>query len=223
MSSDREAVLASYDDLDAAFDKVLGLSFDALTEPEKLNLESRMERNLRRAPAVEHRLINSLVADGDPKTLGGASWPEVLATRLGISEGEAKKRIKQAGLLGPRQALTGEQLAPKLANTAAAQACGQIGSEHVRIIEKFFEDLPSYIDGQTRDQAEADPARIVTGLGPVQFRQAADRLAFLLNQDGDLPDDAERARRRHLTIDKQGVDGMSRFHGLLDPEGRATI
>jgi hypothetical protein len=57
MSSDREAVLAAYDDLDTVFDKVLGLSFDALTEPEKLNLESRMERNLRRAPAVEHRLI----------------------------------------------------------------------------------------------------------------------------------------------------------------------
>jgi hypothetical protein len=48
-------------------------------------------------------------------------------------------------------------------------------------------------------------------------------LALLLNQDGDRPDDAERARRRYLTIDKQGVDGMSRIHGLLDPEARATI
>jgi hypothetical protein len=48
-------------------------------------------------------------------------------------------------------------------------------------------------------------------------------LALLLNQDGELPDDAERARRRYLTIDKQGVDGMSRIHGLLDPQARATI
>jgi hypothetical protein len=52
---------------------------------------------------------------------------------------------------------------------------------------------------------------------------AADRLALLLDQDGDPPDDAERARRRYLTIDKQGVDGMSRVHGLVDPEARATI
>jgi hypothetical protein len=223
MSSDREAVLAAYDDLDAAFDKVLELSFDALTEPEKLNLESRMERNLRRAPAVEHQLISSLVAEADPKALGGTSWADVLSTKLGISKGEAKKRIKRAELLGPRQALTGEPLAPKLANTATAQARGEIGSEHVRIIEKFFDDLPGHIDCQTRELAEADLARIATGLGPAQFRQAADRLAFLLNQDGDLPDDAERARRRHLTIEKQGVDGMSRIHGLLDPEARATI
>src|SRR5262249_12088917 len=52
---------------------------------------------------------------------------------------------------------------------------------------------------------------------------AAHRLALLLNQDGELPDDAERARRRYLIIAKQGVDGMSRFHGLLDPEARATL
>ena len=48
-------------------------------------------------------------------------------------------------------------------------------------------------------------------------------MALLLNQDGDLPDDADRARRRYLTIDKQGIDGMSRIHGLLDPEARATV
>jgi Domain of unknown function (DUF222) len=64
------------------------------------------------------------------------------------------------------------------------------------IITGFFDDLPAHIDGQTRDDAEADLARIATGLGPTQFRQAADRLALLLNQDGDLPDDADRARRR---------------------------
>jgi hypothetical protein len=223
VSSDREAVLAAYDDLDAAFDKVLGLSFDALTAPEKLSLDSRMERNLRRAPAVEHQLISSLVAEGDPKSLGGTSWAEVLSTRLGISKDEARKRIKRAELLGPRQALTGEPLPPKLPNVAAAQARGQIGSEHVRIIEKFFADLPSDIDGHTRELAEADLARIATGLGPTQFRAAAERLAFLLNQDGDLPDDAERARRRSFTIGKQGSDGMSKAHGLLDPEARATI
>jgi hypothetical protein len=100
---------------------------------------------------------------------------------------------------------------------------GQIEAEHLRIITGFFEDLPSGIDGQTRAAAEADLARIATGLGPTQLRAAADRLALLLNQDGEMPDDAERARRRHLTIEKQGSDGMSRIHGLLDPEARATI
>ena len=61
--------------------------------------------------------------------------------------------------------MTGEPLAPKLANTAAAQARGEIGSEHVRIIEKFFADLPGHIDDQTRELAEADLARVASGVG----------------------------------------------------------
>jgi len=136
---------------------------------------------------------------------------------------ECRSTVKQAELLGPRQAITGEPLAPTLANTAAAQAQGQIGLEHVRIVEQFFDDLPSHIDSQTRDQAEADLARMAKGLGPTQFQAAADRLALLLNQDGEPPHDAEHARRRYLTMEKQGIDGMSRFHGLLDPECRATV
>ena len=223
MSSDREVVLAAYDDLDAVFDRVLGLSFDALSHSEKLNLQNRMERNLRRAPTVQHRLINALAAEADPKALGGTSLADVLSTRLRISKQDATRRIKQAELLGPRHALTGESLPPQLPNVAAVQARGQIGPEHLRIIEKFFDDLPAHIDCPTRDAAEAHLAEMAGGLGPTQFRAAADRLALVLNQDGDLPDDAERARRRYLTIEKQGIDGMSRIHGLLDPEARATI
>jgi hypothetical protein len=221
--SDREEILATYAEWESANAKVAKLSLDVLTHTELLELQHRREVVARSVPAVDHQIINRLAGEADPKALGGTNLADVLSTRLRISKGEAKRRIKQAELLGPRQAMTGEPLAPKLANTAAAQARGEIGWEHVRIIEKFFADLPSHIDYQTRELADADLARIATGLGPTQFRQAADRLAFLLNQDGDLPDDAEQARRRHLTIDKQGIDGMSRIHGLLDPEARATI
>jgi len=200
-----------------------GLCFAGLTAAEVLAIQKRLEHGYRAQPAVDHQLIHQLTAQATPAELGANSWPKVLSEALRISTDEAKRRIKQAELLGPRTAMTGEPLPPKLPNVAAAQARGQIGSEHVRTIEKFFNELPSRIDAQTRDQAEADLARIATGLGPTQFRAAADRLALLLNQDGDLPDEADRARRRYLTIDKQDAGGMSRFHGLLDPEARATL
>jgi hypothetical protein len=93
----------------------------------------------------------------------------------------------------------------------------------VRVIAKFFDQLPHRVDAATRDQAEADLASIATGLGPTALRAAAERLAQLLNQDGEPPDEAERARRRYVTIDRPGVDGLSRVHGLLDPEARATL
>ena len=220
MNAETLAVVARWEQAQA---DMAGLCFAGLTAAEVLAIQKRLEHGYRAQPAVDHQLIHQLTAQATPAELGANSWPKVLSEALRISTDEAKRRIKQAELLGPRTAMTGEPLPPTLPNVAAAQARGQIGSEHVRTIEKFFNELPSRIDAQTRDQAEADLARIATGLGPTQFRAAADRLALLLNQDGDLPDEADRARRRYLTIDKQDAGGMSRFHGLLDPEARATL
>jgi hypothetical protein len=221
--SDREEVLATVARWEQAQAELAKLSFTAFTAPEVLAIQKRLEKGYRSQPAVDHKLIHQLTSQGTPAELGANSWPKVLSEALHVSKGEAKRRIKQAELLGPRTAVTGETLPPNLPNVAAAQERGEIGPEHLRIIEKFFDHLPSRIDYQTREAAEADLARIATGLGPAQFRAAADRLALLLNQDGDLPDDAERARRRYLTLEKQDIDGMSRIHGLLDPEARATI
>jgi len=215
--------MAVYDEWEAANARVAALSLDVLTDCELLVLQYRREVVARSLPAVDHQIINRLAAEADPKALGGKNLADVLSTRLRISKSEAARRIKQAELLGSRQATTGEPLPPKLPTAAAAQKQGEIGFEHLRIIEKFFDDLPDRIDYETREAAEAHLAEMACELGPTQFRAAADRLALLLNQDGDLPDDADRARRRYLTIEKQDVDGTSRVHGRLDPEGRATL
>jgi hypothetical protein len=55
-------------------------------------------------------------------------------------------------------------------------------------------------------------AGVVTKLGQ--------RIADYLNPDG-LFNDNDRARRRGLHLAPQQPDGMSRLHGLLDPEARA--
>jgi hypothetical protein len=221
--TDREEVFAAVTRWEKAQAEIADLSFTALSAPEVLAVQRRLEKGYRSQPAVDHKLINQLTSQSTPTELGANSWPKVLSEGLHISKGEAKRRIKQAELLGPRTALTGETLPPKLPNVAAAQARGEIGAEHLKTIAGFFDDLPGHIDCHTRELAEADLARIATGLGPTQFRVAADRLALLLNQDGGLPDDADRARRRYFTIEKQGGDGMSRVHGMLDPEARATV
>ena len=221
--ADRDDVLAVLDRWEQAQADLAAVSFSAFTAPEVLAIHQRLEVGSRSRPAVEHRLIHELTSRSTPAELGAKSWPKVLAEALRISTPDAKQRVRHAELLGPRQALSGEVLPPVLPNLAAAQARGHVGAEHVRIIEKFFDELPNRIDSATRAQAEADLATIATGLGPTQLRAAADRLALLLNQDGELPDDAERARRRYFTIDKQGPDGLSRVHGLLDPQARATL
>ena len=142
--------MAVYVEWEAVNAKVAVLSLDALTDRELIELQHRREVVARSLPAVDHQIINRLAAEADPKALGGTNLADVLSTRLRISKGEATRRIKQAELLGPRQAMTGEPLPPELPNVAAAQERGEIGPEHLRIIGKFFDDLPSHTDYQTR-------------------------------------------------------------------------
>jgi hypothetical protein len=220
--SDREAITAALDRFEAAQAEVAALSFDALSAPEVLNVKDRLETVYRRQTAVDHRLSHQLTSQASPVDLGGKSWTDVLCNRLRIGRGEARRRLDEAEDLGPRTAFTGEPLQPGLPNVAAAQAAGKIGAEHVRIIRRFFTDLPNAVDFETRQACEADLARIAGEHTPDALRKAADRLMALVNPDGDFSD-VDRARRRGLTIGRQGHDGMSPITGALDPEARATF
>ncbi len=136
--------------------------------------------------------------------------------------GAARRRIGDAEQLAPRQALTGQVLAPQLPNVAAALGRGDIGDEHVRIIRTFFDRLPVVVDAPTRQAAEAQLAAMAAGFGPEALRVGAERMMALLNPDDEFCD-ADRARRRGVTIGRQGFDGMSAISGLLDPETRAYL
>ena len=92
----------------------------------------------------------------------------------------------------------------------------------MRIIRTFFRDLPNAVDYETRESCEETLAQLAADHTPDVLRRAADRLAALVNPDGDFSD-VDRARRRHLNIGRQQVDGMSPITGLLDPEARATL
>jgi hypothetical protein len=166
--SDREAITATLDRFEAAQAEVAALSFDALTGPEVLSVKDRLETVNRRQAAVDHRLAHQLTSQASPVDLGAKSWTDVLSNRLRIGRGEARRRLDEADDPGPRTAMTGAPLQPILPNAAAAQAAGTIGAEHVRIIRRFFADLPNAVDFETRQACETDLARIA---GHVQSRR----------------------------------------------------
>jgi hypothetical protein len=220
-SSGRVEIVEAFDALEADVDRALELSFDALTTPERLVMLARCEVFRRRLPALEHPLINQIGGQADATELGGR-LPSALADRLRITRAEASRRIGEAVELGDRKAITGEPLPPLLTATAEAQRDGRIGSAHVAVIRGFVHRLPDFVDLETRVKAEAQLARLGGQHRPDELSRLADKLTDCLNPDGNFTDD-DRARRRGVTIGKQGIDGMSPITGYLTPEARATL
>jgi hypothetical protein len=220
-ASSREEIVEVFDALDHDAQRLCALSFDVLTTPERLRALERLERVARRLRAPQHGLINQLDTQASPVELGG-SLHSALADRLRISKAEAARRIAEAADLGERRALTGEPLAPQLSATAAGQREGSIGEGHVKVIRSFFAHLPDAVDPGTWEAAEADLADKARGYRPDELAKYAKRIMDWLHPDGEYSD-AERARRRGITLGAQEFDGMSRIGGLITPELRAAI
>src|SRR6202008_3679249 len=187
-SSSREEIAANFDALDADLDRVCELSFDALTTPERLRILQRLETLARRLPVPGHALLNQLAEQASPQELGD-TLTRVVADRLHITRGEANRRVAEAADLGPRRALTGEPLTPRLPATAAAQRQGGIGAGHGRVIRRFFDELPCSVDIETCAKAQAHLAVLATGHRPDHLTKLAERLAAYLNPDGNFSDE----------------------------------
>ena len=195
---------------------------DTLTHRELVELLAEVTTVLRSVPTLEHRVLARLTAETEPRRLGESSWKTVLTTALRVSDREAKRRLAHAASLGPRQAISGEPLAPVWEATAAAQASGALDAEHVAVIATFHDKLPSWVDVGTRAAADRQLASVGAGLKPEDLKKAAERLAAKIDQDGPEPTDAERARRRAVTLGEQQADGMSKLSGWVTPEWRAV-
>jgi hypothetical protein len=206
----------------AGYAKLAEASMDLLTATELLEVGDEVETLTRQLPTQSHRMLARLQTETTPQALGAKSFKDVLAIRWRISPREAHRRLAEAAELGPRQGLTGERLDPLLPAVAAAQSGGLITAEHVAVLRDTMGRLPGWVDAATRAQIEVDLVRVAVGVGPRELKKNAERRLFLLDQDGPEPDDTERARKRGISVGKQGRDGMSAVTGWLTPEARAT-
>ena len=205
------------------YDATRAAGLDTLTHPELLTVLGELEVLKRQLPVLEHAALARLDREASPTDLGAKSLKAVLMTRLRISGTDATRRLKEAGELGPRVGLTGEPLPPVFAEVAHAQADGAINGEHVTTIRSFFKELPYRVDPDVRESAESTLVSIARTSGPDELRADAKRLATAIDQDGPEPDDADRARKRTVTIGPQDAHGMSRISGHLTPDARATL
>ncbi|KAA0024982.1 HNH endonuclease signature motif containing protein [Antrihabitans cavernicola] len=209
--------------VDAGMAALAGSATDALSNRDRVLVLQQMETWFRMIPGIGHTMINQLHEQRGDGTVGEANVYQLLQSALRISPTDAARRVRAAKDLGVTTTMTGEQVAPDLVNTAAAQRDGAAGTDHVRVIRRFLHQLPAAVDTGTRAQAEAELAGLARELRPDELGRAAERLAVYLNPDGTLADENDRARQRCFRMGPQGPDKMSKGSFVADPELRAYL
>ncbi|MBX7431695.1 13E12 repeat family protein, partial [Mycobacterium sp. Y57] len=135
---------------------------------------------------------------------------------------EVKRRIKTAARITPRRQLAGPPLPAELAVVAQAVHNGALGEDHLRVILKTLGRLPSCTSATDRADVEHTLVR-EAGRHDADFvEELGDHLDEVFNPDGHF-DESDRARRRGLSLGRQGTDGMSKLSGWIDPETRAYL
>ncbi len=218
---DGAAVVAAFEQFEAARASLAALPVQALTAAQTLHIIELRERGQRRDLAVDHALTARLIDQVNPRQWGATSVKNLLTTRLRITDNDAADRLSDARQLGPRYTLTGERVQTELAHTAAAVARGDISTAHVRIIQEFIRKLPVWVSFTRREDYERDLVGHALQLRPEQLRKVADTLLGFIDQDGTGPDYPTQQRRREFTVGRQHADGMSPVSGWLTPEARA--
>ncbi|BBZ35936.1 hypothetical protein MCNF_45410 [Mycolicibacterium confluentis] len=208
-------------ELEGVHARLAAASVDDLSALQVLTVMERLQKITWADAAVDHKLVARL-QECSPDELGGDKVTKVLTHRLRITAEEARQRVADAEVLGPRRTLTGEVLEPVMPNLAAAVADGQAGPAHVKNIREFFTALPDHVDLSARVAAESLAAGHACTLGVPDLRAALSRMLLWLDPDGSF-NDADIQRRRGLTFGKQGPDGLTEVRGLLTPEAWAVL
>jgi hypothetical protein len=217
----RERFRALADQVDAVYAEMRALSSDGVGNELRTELAERLEFQERTNRGLMYRVFAEMADPPDEAAMAPVLVNSV-AARLRIPPREVKRRMKTAGRIRPRRQLCGPPLAPELELVAAAVEAGAIGEDHLRVISRAIDRLPSCVSVTDRGDVERSLVREATKNDAEIVKAVAGRIDEIFNPDGDY-DEADRARRRGLALGAQGPDGMSRLSGFIDPETRSYV
>ena len=198
----------------AGVDALLASDLTALSRDGLLELTRELERQARRIPAVDHRVVAEL----DERNLAGelacANTATLLHDLLQLHPREAKARVTAARELTERHALSGDILPPVCPAVAAAQRAGTISPAHAKVIGELMHWLAAEHDRAFGAELEQCLVEHAAQLDPLQLARAVTRLKARLDPDGPESRDRENQRRRGVTI-SPNPDGSSELRGHL--------
>ncbi len=217
----REVICAALDAIDTAHDMLRETSTDLVGNDFRVEMAERLETQERTNRGLMYRIFGELA---DPPDGQGsiAAVRDALWKRLRITPREITRRCRLAVRIRPRRSLTGAEIPPELPALADAVESGTLGEDHIRVICRAVDVLPGSVPPDKVAGTEAALVDHATRVDAGIVAKLGQRIADYLNPDG-LFSDEDRARRRGLTLGRQGPDGMSKLSGLLDPQARALF
>ena len=209
------------DQVEAAHVEMRALSSDEVGNEFRAELVERLEFHERTNRGLMYRFFGQIA---DPPDEAGLvpMLADRLQARLRLSRDELKRRFKVAARITPRRAFTGPPLPPELPLVAQAVKDGVLGEDHLKVIGKAMDRLPSCVSAEDRVEVEASLVREASKHDADFVKIIGKQIDEIFNPDGDY-DEADRARRRGIILGPQGPDGMSRVSGWVDPETRCYI
>nr|WP_157226533.1 HNH endonuclease signature motif containing protein [Gordonia soli] len=211
-----------YERLHGVLDEIAASSSFDCTDTEILKLLDAHEAAARRLESIGiDRIVET--SDRDAQRVAGTrSLSKYLAERLRIG-GEAIRRLRHAEALGRFHSVHGEELEPRCPATATALSDGAIDRRHVDVILDVLKRIPAQVDAEMRALADQVLAHYARECTPTELKRLGAQILAHLDEDGQLTDDRDRARRRGLRVSAQDPQLMSQLTATLTPTTRAML
>jgi hypothetical protein len=209
------------DRADAAYAAMIETPSDVVGSAFRMEMAERLETQLRRNRALMYRVFGQ-IADPPDDTAMAPAAKQRLAARLRIPVREVTRRFAIAAKVCARRQVCGPALPPLLPMVADALNAGELGEDHVRSITDMLDKLPTVTSVADRSDVEATLVREATKHDAPFVTELGRHIDDRFNPDGHF-NETDRARRRHLSLGRQGTDGMSKLSGFIDPETRAYV
>ncbi|MDA3643291.1 HNH endonuclease [Saccharopolyspora indica] len=173
-----------------------------------------------------------LIAEAEHRGLfgqhGARSMPAWLHGLLNIDYRDAKARVTVAREVEARTTSHGEPITADLPATAAAMAEGAIGLEHANVIVSAIKKLPVHARCAMLAEIDSMLAGWARQMSPRELAIIAERLRYLLDQDGAHRDEAAQheARELHYATARDGMmvikarlgrETGAKFAALVEP------
>ncbi|MEU1426642.1 DUF222 domain-containing protein [Nocardia sp. NPDC005746] len=195
----------------------------AFSDEDIVTLMQKIETCKRQLASLDTRLIIEAGERSLHSRSGAGKMVPFLRHTLGLSRYDASVRVKITHHCGEFVQQTGHVAPPVLPVAAEAFAAGEISRDHVRHIMDVMNHLPVDVPAEARAEAEQILVDYSRHGWPDDLLKIGRDILARLDPDGKVVSDADRRRRRGITLCRPGVDGMTRIEGWITPELRACL